>query len=101
MRTGRPVTPLQLTRDERRELTKVSRQDGGATKREAMRARIILAAAGQRRTPAMTGKQIAALLAVSQQTVSLWRRRFARARLAAMVAIHHQAEGKPRRRKPS
>lgn len=86
MRTGRPVVPIELTTHERRQLTRLTtglRVDP----RIARRARIILAAAGQRGAPALPGKQIAILVRVSQQTVSMWRRRFLASRIDALLKI--------------
>jgi transposase-like protein len=86
MRTGRPVLAITLTVEERRELTRISKQPTGVRAVVARRARIILAAAGQRGRPPMTGKEIARDLRVSEQTVSLWRRRFVESRLAAVTS---------------
>ena len=86
-RTGRPVQPIILTSDERRQLTRLSKHKPGVSAREAMRARIILAIAGQRGTPPMQGAQIATILGVSEQTVSLWRRRFVRGRVAGLTSL--------------
>ncbi len=87
MRTGRPVPPITLSREERRHLTGLSKGNNEASAREAMRARIILAAAGQRGTPPMAGAKIARLLGVSVQTVSLWRRRFVQWRVAGLTSL--------------
>lgn len=87
MRTGRPVPPITLNSDERRALTRLSKQPTGVRLAVARRAQIILAAAGQRGEPPMTGKEIAQRLRTSPQTVSLWRRRFVRSRLAALTPV--------------
>lgn len=68
-------------------LTRLSKQPTGVRLVVARRARIVLAAAGQRGEPAMTGKEIAQRLRTSQQTVSLWRKRFVQSRLAALTSI--------------
>lgn len=86
-RTGRPVLPITLSRDERWQLTRLSKRKQGVSAREAMRARIILAVAGQRGTPPMSGIEIAGLLGVSEQTVSLWRRRFIQGRVAGLTSL--------------
>jgi FixJ family two-component response regulator len=86
MRTGRPVSPITLSPEERRALTRLSKRPSGVSEVVARRAQIILAAAGQRGQAPLTGKQIARLLRVSEQTVSLWRMRFVRSRLAALTS---------------
>jgi hypothetical protein len=86
MRTGRPVPEITLSAEERRALTRLSKRPTGVREVVATRARIILAVAGQRGRRPMTGKEIARELRVSEQTVSLWRRRFVDSRLAALTS---------------
>jgi transposase-like protein len=86
MRTGRPVSKITLSTEERRTLTRLSKRPQGVSPEVGRRAQIILAAAGQRGRNPMTGKAIARELRVSQQTVSLWRRRFVQSRLAAFTS---------------
>lgn len=86
MRTGRPVPPITLSAEERRALTRLSKQPTGVRRVVARRAQIILAAAGQRGRRPMIGNEIARELRVSEQTVSLWRRRFVQSRLAALTS---------------
>ncbi len=81
MRKGRPVTPIVLTREERRELRRWSKRQDPVSHRVAVRARIVLALA----EPASTaGNVLAARIHVSPQTVSLWRRRFVADRLSGL-----------------
>lgn len=87
MRTGRPVPAITLSADERRALTRLSKRPTGVSEVAARRARIILAAAGQRGQRPMTGKEIAKAVRVSEQTVSLWRTRFVKLRLAALTLL--------------
>lgn len=87
MRTGRPVLPITLSSEERRALTRLSKQPTGVRLAVARRAQIILAAAGQRGEPPMRGKEIARRLRTSEQTVSLWRKRFVQSRLAALTSV--------------
>lgn len=82
MRKGRPVTPIVLTREERRVLRRWSKREDRVSHRVAVRARIILELA----EPASTaGNVLAARIHVSAQTVSLWRRRFVAGRLAGLA----------------
>lgn len=82
MRRGRPVTPIVLTREERRVLRRWTKRNDPVSHRVALRARIVLALA----VPASTaGNELAATLRISQQTVSLWRRRFVAGRLAGLA----------------
>ena len=86
MRKGRPVTPIVLTREERRELRRWSKRADRVSHRVAVRARIILELA----VPASTaGTVLAARIRVSPQTVSLWRRRFVAGRLPGL--LHRRA----------
>jgi len=72
------ATPIELTADERQQLTKASRGRSIA-KRLVERARIVLLAADGRQN-----KQIAAELGISRPTVRLWRNRFAEKRFAGI-----------------
>lgn len=90
MRSGRPVPPILLSADERRALTRLSKRPTGVSAAVAKRAQIILAAAGQRGQRGMTGKEIAQVVRVSEQTVSLWRTRFVESRLAGLTSTYIQ-----------
>lgn len=81
MRTGRPVTPIVLTREERRVLRRWSKLEDHVSSRLGVRARIILALA---QPSAMSGSAVAEQIRIPQQTVSLWRRRFVAGRLAGL-----------------
>jgi transposase len=72
------ATAIILTDEERRQLTAWTRQ-GTTEQRTATRARIVLAAAA-----GSTTKEIALRLALRPATVSKWRGRFARGRLAGL-----------------
>src|SRR5947209_4123273 len=79
MPAGRPLTPITLTDDERLTLSTWSRRPTTA-QRIALRARIILAAAGGRSNIA-----IATDLRVPVDTVGRWRRRFLDRRLEGLT----------------
>jgi transposase len=79
-RTGRPKAELILTEDERGELLRWSRRSPGPQSLE-LRARIILACA----QPGASNKDVAAALGIWPQTVTKWRARFLRRRLAGLV----------------
>ncbi len=75
---GRPVTPIELTAQERDELGRlVNRRKTGQG--IAMRARIVMLAAD-----GVSNKDIAARLDTSPQTVGKWRKRFLEHRLAGL-----------------
>src|SRR2546423_481656 len=79
MPAGRPLTPITLTDDERLTLSTWSRRPTTA-QRIALRAKIILAAAGGRSNIA-----IATDLRVPVDTVGRWRRRFLDRRLEGLT----------------
>jgi transposase len=79
MRTGRPLSPLQLTDEEREMLQQWSRRPKTA-QALAQRAGIILACGDGNRNAV-----VAAMLRVTQQTVSKWRRRFLTGRLDGLL----------------
>lgn len=76
---GRPLKPLTLTDDERSELERLSRRHKTA-QHLAMRARIVLhCARGE------GNRAVAEALGVHEDTVSVWRARFARDRLQGLA----------------
>ena len=79
MRTGRPLSPLQLTNEERETFQQWSRRPKTA-QALAQRARIILACADGKKNFV-----VASTLYVTQQTVSKWRRRFVARRLDGLL----------------
>jgi len=89
MRTGRPLSPLQLTDEEREMLQQWARRPKTA-QALAQRSRIILACAGGERN------DVAASTArVTRQTVGKWRSRFAEHRLDGL--LDEPRPGAPRR----
>ena len=76
MRRGRPTAALRLTDDEHTTLSRWARQEDA---RLALRARIILGCAEN-----TTNKEVAELLGIWPHTVSKWRSRFVRHRLAGL-----------------
>ena len=76
---ARVATFIQLTGDEREVLENWVPKPA-TEQRMAQRARIVLEAAAGKAT-----KEIAALLCVRRATVSTWRTRFARGRIAGLV----------------
>lgn len=77
-RTGRPVTKLAITAEERSELMKhLAIRKGPAD--EKLRIRVVLGCAD-----AQSGQRIAARLKISIQTVSKWRQRYERYRFAGL-----------------
>ena len=85
---ARAATPITLTEDEQAELEKLVRTTT-MEQRTVQRARMVLAAAAGKAT-----KEIAAQLHVRPATVSTWRTRFARQRLAGLADAPRS--GKPR-----
>ena len=85
---ARAATPITLTEDEQAELEKLVRTTT-MEHRTVQRARMVLAAAAGKAT-----KEIAAQLHVRPATVSTWRTRFARQRLAGLADAPRS--GKPR-----
>ncbi|WP_306213844.1 helix-turn-helix domain-containing protein [Actinoplanes sp. RD1] len=79
MRRGRPKAVLELTTDERAALARWARREAPDTGL-AVRARIVLACA-----TGATNKDVADLLEVWPHTVSKWRSRFVRDRLAGLA----------------
>jgi len=79
MRTGRPRTPLTVTRDERHRLESLAHRSRSAP-HLARRARLVLACADGQETTA-----IARRLHLSATTVCKWRTRFLRDRLEGLV----------------
>lgn len=76
---GRPLKPLMLTDDERSELERLSRRHKTA-QHLAMRARIVLhCARGE------SNRAVAETLGVHEDTVGVWRARFARDRLQGLA----------------
>ena len=76
---GRPLKPLTLTDDERSELERLSRRHKTA-QHLAMRARIVLhCARGE------SNRAVAETLGVHEDTVGVWRARFARDRLQGLA----------------
>lgn len=73
------ATPITLTEAERDQLTAWTRQ-GTTEQRLAQRARIVLAGAAGKTT-----KEIASQMGLRQATVSRWRTRFGKGRLAGLV----------------
>ena len=79
MRTGRPITPLSLTVEEREMLERWARRPKSA-QALAQRSRIVLeCAAGQPNTVA------ARKLGLTHQTVGKWRQRFVARRLGGLL----------------
>jgi transposase len=89
MRTGRPIPPLVLNREERQTLEEWTRRPKTA-QALAQRARIILACAEGHNNTA-----VAAGLHLRQQTVGKWRRRFVAQRLQGL--LDEPRPGTPRR----
>lgn len=79
MRTGRPISPLVLTMNERETLDRWSRRPKTA-QALAQRARIILACAEGK-----TNKAVAKMLRLTFQTVGKWRSRFLQRRLDGLM----------------
>jgi transposase len=79
MRTGRPLSPLQLTEEEDEMLRQWSRRPKTA-QALAQRARIVLACAADKRN-----STVASMLHVTPQTVSKWRSRFVASRLDGLL----------------
>ena len=67
---ARPVSPLELTPEEKLHLQRVARSKTGS-QRDGLRARIVL-----RRAGGLRERDVAAALGVSLTTVSTWSRRF-------------------------
>jgi transposase len=78
-RTGRPLSALELTEQERSQLVRWERRRT-SSQALALRSRIVLACAHGR-----SNKEVAAALGVSQPTVGKWRRRFCELRLDGLV----------------
>ena len=76
---GPPASPISLTAEEREKLELLAKRPKSA-QRDALRARIVLAAA-----EGEPNLQIAKRLGVSRSTVMKWRERFAVARLEGLV----------------
>jgi transposase len=78
-RTGRPLSALELTEQERSQLVRWERRRT-SSQALALRSRIVLACAHGR-----SNTEVAAALGVSQPTVGKWRRRFCELRLDGLV----------------
>jgi transposase len=78
-RTGRPKALLELTSEERDQLTRWARRRS-SSQAVALRSRIVLACA-----EGLDNKAVAARVGVSQPTVGKWRRRFVDLRLDGLV----------------
>ncbi len=78
-RTGRPKAPLELTEDEREQLSRWTRR-GKSAQALALRSRIVLGCA-----QGLSNKDVAVRERVSEPTVGKWRRRFLEARLDGLV----------------
>lgn len=78
MRTGRPKAPLILTAAEEEKLNLIARRPK-TSQRAALRARIVLACAGE-----ASNQQVARQVGTSAMTVGKWRRRFVTGRLEAL-----------------
>ena len=74
-RTGRPVTPLELSDEERAQLTRWERRRQ-SSQALALRSRIVLGCAA-----GLPNKQVAEACGVTPATVGKWRRRFCELRL--------------------
>ena len=79
MRTGRPLSPLQLTDEERETLQQWNRRPKTA-QALAQRAGIVLACAGGK-----SNSMVASMFHVTPQTVSKWRSRFVASRLDGLL----------------
>jgi FixJ family two-component response regulator len=84
-----PAAPLRIDEAEREALRALVRA-GTTEQRTAMRARVILAAAD-----GVANGRIAADLGVHKMTVLLWRKRFARSRLAGLADARDRAGHRP------
>lgn len=89
MRTGRPLTPMSVTVDERETLERWARRPTTA-QAVAQRARLILACAEGR-----SNTTVAAAFRVTRPTVGKWRTRFLRKRLDGL--LDEPRPGAPRR----
>lgn len=78
-RTGRPLSVLELSEEERVQLMRWERRRK-SSQALASRSRIVLACAEGR-----SNKEVAAALGVSQPTVGKWRRRFCELRLDGLL----------------
>src|SRR5260370_17549042 len=79
MRTGRPLAPVSVAKDEREALERWARRPKSA-QALAQRARIVLECASGRPNTA-----VAQGLGVTHQTVGKWRQRFLERRLAGLL----------------
>ena len=87
-RRGRPTAPLVLAKPEREELERLARRARTA-RRIAFRAKIVLACA-----TGITSSMVAKKLRTSNQTVSLWRKRFLEHRVDGL--LDEPRPGRPR-----
>lgn len=78
MRTGRPKAPLILTAAEEEKLNLMARRPK-TSQRAALRARIVLACAGE-----ASNQKVARRVGASAMTVGKWRQRFVTGRLEAL-----------------
>lgn len=89
MRTGRPIPPLVVTKEEKAKLVTIAKRPK-TDQRTALRARIVLACAS-----GMNNQTVAEHLGVSPNTVSTWRDRFINGRLNALGDLPRS--GQPRK----
>lgn len=79
MKRGRPVSPIELTDNERAKLSLIASRPK-TSQRDSLRAQIILGCAR-----GLDNKEVASKLKVCVQTVGKWRNRFAQGRIEALV----------------